>query len=82
MRLCGDCVFSGLLEQNCLGAGTPERMHFLNVIGADTLFIEAKFLAVNLEEFFLSTPILTFAMHTFVKGARIKLAAARVANPI
>src|SRR5690242_13594534 len=57
--LWGGCESSGLLEQNCLGVGTSESVDFLNVIGPDALFVEAKFLAVNLEKFFLRVPILT-----------------------
>ena len=31
----------GSLEQNRLRAGTPKSVHFLHVIGADALFVEA-----------------------------------------
>ncbi len=46
------------------------------------MFVEAEFPGVDLEEFFLSGPVLTFATHAFAQNARVQFAAARVADAI
>jgi hypothetical protein len=49
---------------------------------ADSVLVEAESPGINLEQFFLSVPILAFAAHALAKDTRVQFAATRVADAI
>ena len=51
-------------------------------VAADAVFIETQAFRVDVEELFLSFPILTIAAHSFAELTAVQFAVARIANPI
>ena len=52
------------------------------MVAAYAMLVETESLCVNAEEFGLRVPVLTLTAHAIVEGARVKLAAAGVADTI